>query len=59
VFALWGRIANRYRNMGEASGPCGYPIADMILEGDTATAAFQNGTMTWTTGSPVGVTCPG
>jgi SpoIID/LytB domain protein len=43
VFALWGLIEQRYRGIGEASSACGYPTADMTVDGSSATATFQNG----------------
>lgn len=57
VFALWGRIARRYRALGEASSACGYPVAAMTWDGSSASARFEGGTITWAKGSGVQVDC--
>lgn len=57
VFALWGRIARRYRELGEARSACGYPVAAMTWDGSAASASFEGGTITWARGSGVQVNC--
>lgn len=47
VYALWGRISNRYRNMGEATSPCGYPTSDVKKVDGGQRAAFRHGTITY------------
>jgi SpoIID/LytB domain protein len=57
VFALWGKIAERYRELGEATSACGYPIEAMTGDESTASARFKGGTITWAQGSGVEVDC--
>ncbi|MDQ3952051.1 MAG: hypothetical protein M3279_03650, partial [Actinomycetota bacterium] len=57
VLALWGRIDKRYRKIGEASSACGYPTERLVTNGDTATATFQDGVITWTKAGGVKVAC--
>jgi uncharacterized protein with LGFP repeats len=56
VLALWGEIFERFLEMGEASGACGYPITDMMQDADTAQAMFEFGSISVTDGS-VNVDC--
>ncbi|MGH2695017.1 MAG: LGFP repeat-containing protein, partial [Actinomycetota bacterium] len=56
VLALWGEIFERFLDMGEASGACGYPITDMMQDADTAQAMFEFGSISVTDGS-VNVDC--
>ena len=58
VFGLWGKIAERYVSMGEASSACGYPTSDPTEGAEKVTASFRNGTITWTEGSGIKVDCP-
>ncbi|HEX2196447.1 MAG TPA: hypothetical protein VHJ76_05930, partial [Actinomycetota bacterium] len=57
VLALWGRIDERYRKIGEASSACGYPTERLVTTGDTATATFEGGVITWTKAAGVKVAC--
>lgn len=57
VLALWGRVATRYRKIGEASSACGYPTERFVATGDTATGTFENGVITWTEAAGVKVAC--
>ncbi|HEX2057548.1 MAG TPA: SpoIID/LytB domain-containing protein [Actinomycetota bacterium] len=57
VLALWGRIDERYRKIGEAGGACGYPTERLATTGDTATGTFENGVITWTKAAGVKVAC--
>lgn len=54
---LWGKVDSRYRKIGEAAGPCGYPVADAVEEGDAVTGSFENGSITWLPGVGVEVEC--
>jgi SpoIID/LytB domain protein len=47
VYAIWGPVADRYRNIGEATSACGYPTGDATEEDLIVTAAFENGTITY------------
>ena len=49
VFALWGNLATKYQQIGEASSACGYPTAHMVVDGEEASAAFQHGTIEYST----------
>ena len=55
VYALWGKIDAKYRSMGMASSPCGYPTADLKVSSSGQTAVFEHGTMTHKPGMPVRV----
>jgi len=57
VFELTGRIANRYLKLGEAASACGYPIAGMTADGDSVSADFEHGTITWTAAGEIAVEC--
>jgi SpoIID/LytB domain protein len=57
VVALWGRVATRYRKIGEAGGRCGYPTDELVTTADTATGTFENGVITWTKATGVEVSC--
>lgn len=46
AFGLWGRIDNRYANIGGGSGPCGSPTTDMKRTDTGYKATFQEGTIT-------------
>jgi uncharacterized protein with LGFP repeats len=51
VFALWGDVYQRFLAMGEASGACGYPVADMTQDANGAQAAFEFGSISVTDGA--------
>jgi SpoIID/LytB domain protein len=57
VFALWGRVATRYRKIGEAGGPCGYPTDKLVTSTNSATGTFEKGVITWTKATGVEVAC--
>jgi uncharacterized protein with LGFP repeats len=57
VFALWGGIDARYKKIGEATSKCGYPVASMVVTDQGATASFEHGTISQTTGGDVRVVC--
>ncbi|HYO60799.1 MAG TPA: SpoIID/LytB domain-containing protein [Actinomycetota bacterium] len=57
VFALWGRVATRYRKIGEAGSACGYPTEQLVTSGKAATGTFENGVITWTEAAGVQVAC--
>lgn len=57
VLALWGRVATRYRKIGEAASSCGYPTERLVTTGNSATATFENGVITWTEAAGVKVAC--
>ena len=57
AFALFGAIADHYRDLGEAASGCGYPTSNVVVEGPTKSATFQNGTISWTRAAGVSVTC--
>ncbi|MEJ5920294.1 N-acetylmuramoyl-L-alanine amidase [Corynebacterium sp. H78] len=47
--AIWGEVAEAWANQGFEIGELGAPVASQTIEGDIATAEFQNGTITWNT----------
>jgi uncharacterized protein with LGFP repeats len=51
VFALWGGIFERFLDLGEAAGICGYPVADMTQDADGAQASFEHGSIAIVDGS--------
>ncbi len=57
VVALWGRVASRYRKIGEAGGACGYPTDELVTTANSATGTFENGVITWTEATGVRVSC--
>ena len=57
VLGLWGRVATRYRKIGEASSACGYPSDRFVATADAATGTFENGVITWTKAAGVKVAC--
>jgi SpoIID/LytB domain protein len=57
VHALWGRVVTRYRKIGEASSPCGYPTDELMTSANAATGKFENGVITWTEATGVEVAC--
>ena len=57
VFALWGAVDERYRKIGEAASPCGYPTSDAVASEDTLKANFQNGVIAWRSSGGVEVNC--
>lgn len=57
VFTLWGEVDERYRKMGEASSPCGYPTGDLSEDDGGLKASFENGVMTWRPATGVEVDC--
>ncbi|HYP24655.1 MAG TPA: SpoIID/LytB domain-containing protein [Actinomycetota bacterium] len=57
VLGLWGRRAERYRKIGEASSDCGYPTEPLTATANAATATFEHGVITWTEASGVKVAC--
>ena len=56
VFAVWGAIAKRYRELGEAKSPCGYPTADVVKTDAGSKLDLQKGTITYVDGA-VKVAC--
>lgn len=59
IYALWGKVAERYRALGEGSSDCGYPTGDASGEGSTIEATFEQGTIVWESSSGVTVDCSG
>jgi hypothetical protein len=57
VFALWGEFDQRYRKMGEATSPCGYPTSSVTGDDVTKQVSFQKGTMTWSAATGLEVDC--
>jgi SpoIID/LytB domain protein len=57
VFALWGALDEKYRDMGGASSRCGYPTSSMVVDDAGAAAAFENGSITSTHKNGVQVHC--
>lgn len=57
VYALWGRVADRYAALGEASSACGYPTGDAVDDGDVLKANFENGSIRWRAATGVKVDC--
>ncbi|MDQ3956849.1 MAG: SpoIID/LytB domain-containing protein [Actinomycetota bacterium] len=57
VYALWGRVATRYRKIGEAAGSCGYPTAGMMVTDNASTGTFEHGVITWSEATGVKVSC--
>ena len=57
VFALWGRIDERYRAMGAGDSRCGRPTSSQVADGAGAAAAFQNGSIVWSRKGGVTVNC--
>lgn len=58
VLALWGRIDEKYRAMGQASGRCGYPTSDLVADEFGQRATFQKGIISWTDHGGIEVECP-
>ena len=48
AFALWGRIDQRYREMGGPKSDCGYPSADQEQAAGLLKGTFAKGRITWT-----------
>ncbi|MGI8773632.1 MAG: SpoIID/LytB domain-containing protein [Actinomycetota bacterium] len=59
VYALWGRVGTRYIELGEAMSDCGYPVADQTEEAGKISADFKKGSITWTEGAGIKVSCTG
>lgn len=57
VFALWGDFDRRYRSIGEASSPCGYPTSSVSGDQAAKQVEFQNGSMTWSVATGLEVNC--
>lgn len=57
VFGLWGRVAERYREIGEAESQCGYPTSDASEGNSGLRAEFESGAITWSPGVGVKVDC--
>lgn len=57
VFALFGAIDERYREMGEAASACGYPTADQYKDGEVWRAAFDHGTIVLRANGTLNVNC--
>ncbi|MFN2388394.1 MAG: SpoIID/LytB domain-containing protein [Actinomycetota bacterium] len=57
VFALWAKVEDRYRRMGEASSRCGYPISDLVVDRYGKRATFANGVISWTRRAGIEVDC--
>jgi SpoIID/LytB domain protein len=43
IFALWGAIDARYRKLGEATSPCGYPTSSLTESKGAQKVTFQHG----------------
>jgi SpoIID/LytB domain protein len=57
VYALWGKVADRYMALGEASSACGYLVGDAVEDGDILKASFENGSIRWSAAAGVKVDC--
>lgn len=57
AYALWGRIEAKYRKMGEASGRCGYPKSDLVVDEYGQRATFQHGIILWTAHGGIEIDC--
>lgn len=57
VFALWGPVDERYRELGATASACGAPTSDLVVADGKATGTFQNGKITWTEGAGFDVAC--
>jgi hypothetical protein len=57
VFALWGKIDERYRAMGGGDSRCGRPTSSMVSDRAGAAASFQKGSIVWTRKGGVKVNC--
>jgi SpoIID/LytB domain protein len=57
VFAMYGPLVRRYKKIGEASSPCGYPTSDVKKTDKGVKVRLENGTMSYT-GGKVEVACP-
>jgi SpoIID/LytB domain protein len=56
AFFVWGPLAKRYVKIGEASSPCGYPVADIASTASGVRLALQHGSITSNAGN-VKVSC--
>ncbi|HVF54388.1 MAG TPA: SpoIID/LytB domain-containing protein [Actinomycetota bacterium] len=59
IVALWGEIAARYVELGEAAGPCGYPLESMDPASERVEAIFEKGTISWSESGGTEVRCSG
>jgi uncharacterized protein with LGFP repeats len=57
IFALWGKIDERYRAMGAGDSKCGRPTSSQVSDRAGAAAAFQNGSIVWSRKNGVKVNC--
>jgi SpoIID/LytB domain protein len=57
IFALWGPIADGYRDAGEMTSACGYPISDVVATQSGRAATFDHGVIEWVKGAGVTVNC--
>jgi SpoIID/LytB domain protein len=57
VFALWGDIDERYRALGGVKSKCGAPTSSMVKDDAGAAAAFENGSIVWSSTQGVKVHC--
>ncbi len=57
VYALWGPIDERYRELGMGRSRCGFPTSSMVRDSSGAAVAFQNGSITYSAGAGVKVHC--
>jgi uncharacterized protein with LGFP repeats len=57
VYALWGPIAKRYRDKGEATSECGYPTSHVHTTDSGLRAKFRQGTITYSEAQGVDVNC--
>lgn len=57
VFAVWGAVDERYREIGEAASACGYPTADAEASDGSLRATFQDGVIVWRSSGGVEVNC--
>lgn len=57
IYALWGKVAERYKQIGEATSECGYPLGDASGDATKLQAEFENGAITWQAATGVTVDC--
>ena len=57
AYALWGDFDDRYRSLGQAAGPCGYPLSSVTGDDALRSVLFQNGSMQWTAETGLRVNC--
>ncbi|MEA2434641.1 MAG: hypothetical protein QOG54_2098 [Actinomycetota bacterium] len=57
IFGLWGAIDARYRKIGEATSPCGYPTSSLTQNESGQSASFERGTIEVAPDGNLTVTC--